>query len=193
MRWHWHGIQRATVSALMLAWLAATALTHAAGAAEAAPPAVAPSDEHNSVILMDPVSELKGSPGSWSVSRTGAGCYLLSPRRTGSSSLAIGRHPKLGLGLFVVSFALSVPKANDGEPVVMLTEGRALNTAGRIVGVQLLFVPLDTADVESSLRELKDNSTLWLRVKHTWIAHGGQGVTAAVAQYGQNCSGRVSG
>jgi hypothetical protein len=190
VHWHWNGVRGAAVSALMWAWLVAPALTHKAGANEAVTPAGA-SGEHDSTKRTDPMSELAGTPESWSVSRTDAGCYLLSPHRTGSSSLAIGRHPKLGLGLFVVSFALAVPNTNNGEPVVILTEGHDLNRVGRIVGTRLLFVPLDNADVESSLQGLKDNGTLWLLLRHTWITHGGQGVAKAVAKYGQDCSGRM--
>src|SRR4051794_5654562 len=71
--------------------------------------------EKNPAKLMDPMSLLENPPNVWSVSRTEAGCYLMSPRRADSSSLGIGRHPKLGLGLFVVRFGLSVPEANAGE------------------------------------------------------------------------------
>jgi hypothetical protein len=192
MRWHWSGARNAAASALTLTWLGTAGLTGEAGANEAVPPAVT-SAEHNSATRMDPMSELAGTPKSWSVSRTDAGCYLLSPRRTGSSSLAIGRHPKWGLGLFVVNFALSVPKENNGEPVVILTEGHGLDGMGRVVGTQLLFIPLDNAKLERGLQTLKDDGTLWLMLRHTWIAHGGQGVAEAVLKYRQDCGGRVSG
>jgi hypothetical protein len=69
-----------------------------------------------------------------------------------------------------------------------LSEGHDLKRIGRIGGTALLFVPLDNADVESSLRDLKDNGTLWLFVRHTWIAHGGRGVAEAVEKYRQDCS-----
>jgi hypothetical protein len=192
MRWHWNGVRHAAASALTLALLAAPGLTLAAGANEAVTQATA-SAEHNTATLMDPMSELAGSPNSWSVSRTDAGCYLLSPRRARSSSLAIGRHPTLGLGLFVVNFALAVPKENDGEPVVILTEGHDLNGIGRVVGTRLLFIPLNNANVERSLQGIKDDGTLWLMLRHSWIAHSGQGVLEAVVKYGQDCSARPSG
>jgi hypothetical protein len=111
----------------------------------------------------------------------------MSPRRSSTSSLAIGQHPKLGLGLFVVGFALSVPAANDGEPVVIRAEGQDLNRVGKIAGIQLLFVPLDRAEVEHAIRGLKDNDMLWLVVRHTSIAHGGKSVAGAVLQYEQDC------
>jgi hypothetical protein len=190
----WKGIRPTAISALILAGLIASASAFGAPAPaehEAATPAGASADD--SVKLMDPMSQLVGTQETWSVSRTEAGCYLISPRRTRSSSLAVGRHPKLGLGLFVVGFALSVPKANTGEPVVIEAEGGDLNRVGRMVGAQLLFVPLDSSDIESSLRSLKDTGLLGLVVRDIWIAHGGQEVTEAVAKYDRDCAHDTTG
>jgi hypothetical protein len=135
------------------------------------------------------MSSLAGSQDAWSVSNTDAGCYLMSPRRTDSSRLAIGRHPKLGAGLFIVNFRLSVPRANAGEPVTIQAAGGDLNRLGRIVGTQLLFVPLDASDISASLLVLKQAGTLGLLIKRTWIAHGGQKAAEAIALYDQaGCS-----
>jgi hypothetical protein len=190
LHWSWNDVRRAAASTLILAGLtvrasaieAATPSAHAAATQAAAPGGYDPAK------LTDPMSLLVTTPDVWSVSRTDAGCYLISPRRRDSSSLAIGRHPELGIGLFIVNFALSVPNANTGEPVVIQAEGGNLDKVGRIVGVRLLFVPLDGADIAGSLRTLKDDGLLGLVVRQTWIAHGGQKVAQAVVRYGEDCA-----
>ena len=63
----------------------------------------------NPMDKIDKLSMLEGSPEGWSVSRTNAGCYLLSPYRRHGGRTAIGRHPELGLGLFAINFALAMP------------------------------------------------------------------------------------
>jgi hypothetical protein len=177
-------IRTGALIGLMLTRLAAPAAAH-----EADTKAPAASAQTDPAKLMDPMSAIMNSPAQWSVSKTEAGCFLLSPHRNGSSNLAIGRHPRLGLGLFVVSFGLSVSNANTGEPVIVKVDGRDINGIGRIVGVRLLFVPLATPDVESSLSWLKDTAALWVVVRNTWILHSGQGVADAVAKYRQDCTG----
>jgi hypothetical protein len=186
LRCPWHGLRYTVLSALVLAGLAAPA--PAEEEHQAAPHSTALT-ERDPAKLMDPMSILETPPNVWSVSRTDAGCYLMSPRRADSSSLAIGRHPKLGLGLFVVRFGLSVPEANAGEPVVIQAKNGDLNKLGRLAGVRLLFVPLDSSDFEGSLQGLAENGTLWLQVRRSWIAHGGQGIAEAVANYRQDCAG----
>jgi hypothetical protein len=136
---------------------------------------------------------IENSSDAWSVSRTEAGCYLISPRRNGASRLAIGRKPAFGTGLFVVNFALALPTGNVGEPVVVQAGGHELNKTGRAIGPELMFVPLDRAELELCLRELKDTGTLWLMVKRAWIAHGGQSVLAAVGQYSEACAADTAG
>jgi hypothetical protein len=42
--------------------------------------------------------------------------------------------------------------------------------------------------MQSVLRELSDTGTLWLEVRHTWIAHGGRGLVAALASYSKACA-----
>jgi hypothetical protein len=94
-------VYQAALFALTLVGLAATVSARdAPPAAAAAPrePAAAGSRGGDAATLTDPMSSLAGSQDAWSVSNTDAGCYLMSPRRTDSSRLAIGRHPKLGAG-----------------------------------------------------------------------------------------------
>ena len=155
----------------MLTGLAAPAMAH-----EAAIPSV-----HETAAP----ALLPGSRDVWSVSRSDAGCYLMSPRRTDGSSLMIGRHPKFGAGLFIMNFGLSVSRANIGEPVVIQAEGGDLGRVGRMIGARLLFVPLGAADIADSLRTLKDAGVLGLVIRQTWMGHGGRHVAEAVVQYGE--------
>jgi hypothetical protein len=112
----------------------------------------------------------------------------LSPRQRTSSSLAIGWRSKHEPGLFLISFALAVPAANVGEPVLVQAGGHQFEGSGRIIGFRLFFVPIDDVEMQSVLRELSDTGTLWLEVRHTWIAHGGRGLMAALASYSKACA-----
>ncbi len=136
----------------------------------------------------DPMSMIPGSNNAWSVSRIATGCYLISPRRTGSSSLAIGRNIKLGLGLFLVNLPLAAPIGGPRETVVVRAEDTKVIGAGQIVGRGTLFVPLTDSDTALSLQELRDTGTLWVMLRHTWIAHDGQGILPALADYGRTCT-----
>lgn len=144
---------------------------------------------------VDPLSLIGGSAESWSVSRTDAGCYLISPHRAEGSRLAIGQHPVFGLGLLAVSLRLSLPRGTTDEPVTIQADGQELKKIGRISGTNVVFVALDRAEAEASLQELGAAGTLWLMVRHTWIAHGGRAVQAAIAEYGRVCAdaGRAAG
>jgi len=190
LHWSWIDVWRAAASMVMLAGLPVrvSAIETAIPSAHESATQAGDPGGYDPARLTDPMSVLATTPDVWSVSRTDAGCYLISPRRTDSSSVAIGRHPTLGVGLFIVNFALSVPNANAGEPVVIQAEGGDLDRVGRIVGVRLLFVPLDSADVARSLRALKDDGLLGLVVRQTWIAHGGEKVAQAVARYSEDCA-----
>src|SRR5260370_571343 len=77
-----------------------------------------------STLPIDKLSLIEGSSDEWSVSRSDAGCYLMSPRRKSTSRLAIGRHPTLGMGLFAASFALALAGEGALEPVVIRADGR---------------------------------------------------------------------
>ncbi|HEX3575617.1 MAG TPA: hypothetical protein VHU42_13525 [Rhodopila sp.] len=169
----------------MLAGLPALAGQAAPALAEVADPAP---HKPRSAVPADPLALIPFSGDAWSVSRTEAGCYLLSPRAPGGSSLAIGWRSKQEQGLFLSGLALAVPRASPGEPVPIQAAGREITGLGRMVGFKLLFVPLAAADMESILRELRDNGTLWLKVRDTWIAHGGLGSLPAVATYSQTCA-----
>ena len=135
-----------------------------------------------------PMSLIEGSRDAWSVSRTETGCFLLSASRVKASRLAIGRSPTLGLGLFAVDFALAVHGPDATEPVDIKLDDGDLHRAGRMAGASLLLVPLSQQDVDGSLRTLATDGTLWLGVRSTWLAHGGQNVKAAVADYAKQCT-----
>jgi hypothetical protein len=141
-----------------------------------------------SILPLDRLSQIEGSNDEWSVSRSDAGCYLMSPRRKSTSRLAIGRHPTLGVGLFAVSFALALAGEGAVEPVVIRASGRELARPGRTVAPNLLLVKLDATEVEACLAELREQGVLWLGIRNAWLAHGGRGVDAAVAQYGRECT-----
>ena len=57
-----------------------------------------------------------------------------------------------------------------------------------MVGPSLLHVPLSQLDVDSALRTLVADGTLWLQIRNTWLAHGGQNVKAAIADYTKQCT-----
>jgi len=63
-----------------------------------------------------------------------------------------------------------------------------LEKAGSMTANNLLFAPLNDAEVQQSLQGLRETSTLWLKLRGTWIAHGGLGAAEAVARYGQTCA-----
>lgn len=170
--------------AILLMLTVAVAPTHAhepaaapdtAGKGHASPPA-------------HPISLIEGSQGAWTVSRTETGCFLLSATRAKASRLAIGRSPALGLGLFAVDFALAVHGPDATEPVDIKLDDGEMHRAGRMAGPSLLLVPLSQQDVDGSLRTLAADGTLWLRIRSTWLAHGGQNVKAAIADYTKQCT-----
>lgn len=137
---------------------------------------------------VDPLSLIEGNADAWSVSRTEAGCYLLSPYRRGSSRLAIGRHPTLGLGLFAVGFALAMPATNVNEPVVIQANGEEHTKAARLVANKLIFIPLTPAEADGAVQELRESGALWLMVRQIWVVHGGMGVQAGIAAYAAACA-----
>lgn len=162
----------------MLALVGNQAAAHdAAPAAPAKPGAIIP----------DGLQLVEGNPDSWSVSKGDAGCYLISARRKSSSSLALGRHPKYGFGLFAVNLALALPKSDPRQPVVVQANDQQFEKAGRMVDLGLLFVPLERAETATDLQEIQDKGTLWISVRGTWIGHGGLGAKAAVEEYGKTC------
>jgi hypothetical protein len=178
--WLWRHVRRAAVTMLLLTGLAAPA--EAAAVSDPAPPTDAP------MRPSDPLSLIRASHDSWTVSNTDAGCYLLSPQQKTNSSLAIGWRRKDEPGLFLISFALAVPVTNLGEPVLVQAGGHQFEGAGRNIGFRLFFVPIDDTEMSSVLKELGDTGTLWLEVRHTWIAHGGRGLLAALATYRTACA-----
>lgn len=173
-------VRRGAMLPLLLACLT---LPGGIAIASVPPPAASPASQP-----ADPLSMLPGNSNAWSVSRIETGCYLISPRRSGSSSLAIGRNTKLGLGLFLVNLPLAVPVGGAKEPVVIRTEDTKVIGAGQVVGRGTLFVPLDDAKADLSLQELRDTGTLWVMLRHTWIAHDGHGIVAALAEYARTCT-----
>ena len=176
-------------AALLAAALWASCLAAPASASDAAHgPAPSGPKAPGSSKPLDPMALIEGSADAWSVSRTEAGCYLMSPYRVEASRLAIGRHPTLGLGLFAVSLRLSVPLGGDEPVAIQAVDGQELRKAGRMTGANVLFVPLDQAEAGASLRALQESGTLWLSVRRTWIAHAGHLVQDAVAHYARACA-----
>ncbi len=175
---------------LLGAALWASCIAAPASASDAAHgPAPSGSKTPTSSKPLDPVALIEGSADAWSVSRTEAGCYLMSPYRAEASRLAIGRHPTLGLGLLAVSLRLAVPEGANEPVAIQVADGQEIRKAGRLTGANVLFVPLDQADVDASLRALQESGALWLSVRRTWIAHGGHAVPDAIAHYVRACVG----
>jgi hypothetical protein len=177
--------RRMVTTALLLAVAANTCISPAL-AHEATPAEAAPGKSHSGPPIL-PVSLIEGSQNAWSVSRTEAGCYLLSPRRKNSSRLAVGQSPTLGLGLFAVHFALAMPGREATEPVTMWVENAALRKDGRMVGANLLFVPLAPAELASVARTLDSAGTIWLEIRGASLAHAGQDVKGALAAFQEQC------
>ena len=157
------------------------ALGHEAAQVEAAP------GKRRSGPPTLPISLIEGSQDAWSMSRTEAGCYLLSPHRKGSSRLAIGRSPTFGLGLFAVHFALAMPGGDATELVTIRTEDATLRKDGRIVGEKLRIVPLAPPELASAMRTLASAETLWLEIHGASLAHAGQDVKKALAAFQGQC------
>jgi hypothetical protein len=175
----WQAARAVGLTALLLAGFAAPAPAEVSDQAPNKPRSAPPAD---------PLSLIPISGDTWSVSHTDAGCFLLSPRQPGGTSLAVGWRSKQQRGLFLIGLALAVPRANNGEPVLIQVAGHEIAASGRMVGIKLFFVPLGPAEMESILQELRDDGTLWLKVRHTWIAHGGLGLMPAVSIYSQTCA-----
>lgn len=135
----------------------------------------------------DPILAIGGSAGSWSVSRTDAGCYAMSPLNKTSSRLAIGRHPALGAGMFVIDLALAVSRSDNSEPVVFLVAGERHEKTGRMVANRLLFIPLTPPDLDAEFAELKENGVIWLEIRQAFLGHGGRETRETVAAYGEAC------
>lgn len=135
----------------------------------------------------DPILAIGGSASSWSVSRTDAGCYAMSPVNKTSSRIAIGRHPTLGAGMFVIDLGLAVSRADNSEPVVFLVAGERHQKTGRMVANRLLFIPLTPPDIEAEFEELKENGVIWLEIRQAFLGHGGREARETVAAYGETC------
>ena len=177
--------RRMATAALLLA-VGTNACIPLALAHEDAPAEAAPGKRRSGASIL-PISLIEGSQDAWSVSRTQAGCYLLSPHRKNSSRLAVGQSPTLGLGLFAVHFALAMPGREATEPVTIRAEDATLRKNGRMVGENLLFVPLAPAELASAMRTLDSAGTLWLEIHGASLAHGGQDVRKALAEFQGQC------
>ena len=177
--------RRMATAALLLAVATNTCIPLAL-AHEGAPVEAAPGKRRSGAPVL-PISLIEGSQNAWSVSRTEAGCYLLSPRRKDSSRLAVGQSPTLGLGLFAIHFALAMPGREATEPVTIRAEDATLRKDGRMVGENLLFVPLAPAELASAMRMLDSIGTLWLEIRGASLAHGGQDVKGALAAFQGQC------
>ncbi len=143
----------------------------------------------SSVIPHDPIFSIEGSLDAWSVSHDEVGCFLLSPRRKGSSRLAIGLHPTFGFGLYAVGFAMAVRVADPTAPVLIRAGGRETKKVGRMISNELFFIPLDRAETVVDLKELREAGALWLFIRDTWISHSGKAVAAAIDSYEKVCGG----
>lgn len=143
----------------------------------------------SSVIPHDPIFSIEGSLDAWSVSQDEVGCFLLSPRRKGSSRLAIGLHPTFGFGLYAVGFAMAVRITDPTAPVLIRAGGQEMKKVGRMISHELFFIPLDRAETVVGLRELRESGALWLFIRDTWIAHSGKAVAAAIDSYEKVCGG----
>lgn len=167
--------------------LAALLLGMAGAASAAAPEPGSKPSRSRAGLPINAVSLIEGSDESWSVSETGIGCYLLSPRRKKASRIAIGRSQEFGLGLFLVNVALSLPETSSVVTVALRTDDGQLDKNARMAGAGLVFVPLSKAEIDRALRTLTTDGRIWVVIRDTWISHEGLDVTGAAAAFHKQC------
>jgi hypothetical protein len=181
-------MQRAVLVASLVC-LVGPALAQEAGQ-QAPPLPVTSPQERRASRPTDALAMIDGSATAWSVSDTGAGCYLMSPYRSATSRVAIGLHPTFGLGLFALNVPISVAGGTAAEPVTIQLDDRTMDKPGHVMSTGLLFVPLDPPEVAAALRTLQATGSLWFQIRTAWITHAGQGLPDALAAYGRICSSR---
>jgi hypothetical protein len=173
-------------SALAVLWLCLAAPSTVIAAEET--PHVSDTKDRKPAAPKDPLSLIEGSPNAWSVSRTDAGCYLLSPQRDKASHLALGWHPTLGLGLFMVNFALALPSRDLSEPMRIEADGLTISKTAHLVGNRLLFAALAPAEADSVIAALREQGLLWEMVRQTRMSHGGLALPAALDEFATTCA-----
>ncbi len=166
---------------------AAVILGGLARSAQAAEPPAPPPSGSRARPPADPILAIEGSATSWFVSKSGAGCYAMSPNSKADSRIAIGRHPTLGSGIFVIDLGLAVSRSDNHETVEVMVDGAPRAKDGQVVVAKLLFVPLAPAELDSQLRELQATGVIWLQVRGAWLGHAGHRLAEAVAVYGKDC------
>lgn len=139
----------------------------------------------------DPVFAIMGSPDAWSVSRDGAGCYVMSPWRRQTSRMVLGIHPKFGAGLYAVGLPTSVPDDDRTTRVLVRTEAGDVARVAVMVAPDLLFVRLSPEEFSQGLVEVGRAGVLWLSVRGTWVSHSGKAPAEAVETYRKDCAGWV--
>jgi hypothetical protein len=136
----------------------------------------------------NPLSEITADGGNWSSVRVPVGCFLVAPSDIRGEKMMIGQHRDLGLGIAVVGLQLSQPPNSPGEPVIVAAGGREMTRVGRLVSPGVMFVPLDADDMGLVLREVWTAGALWLTLRDTAIARGGQNAQKALEAYGHLCA-----
>lgn len=139
----------------------------------------------------DPMFSITGSTNAWSVSSSEAGCYLISPWRYQTSRLALGLHPKLGLGLYAVGFAMAVPSKSRSVPVIIRTEVGEVGKVGTLVSPDFFFVPLTLDELSADLTEISRSGALWVSIQDTWISHAGRSDSDTADSYRKKCAAWV--
>lgn len=141
--------------------------------------------------VRDPVFAIMGSPDAWSVSRDGAGCYVMSPWRRQTSRMVLGIHPKFGAGFYAVGLPTSVPDDDRTTRVLVRTEAGDVAKVAALVAPDLLFVRLSPEEFSQGLAELGRAGVLWFSVRGTWVSHSGKAPAEAVETYRKDCAGWV--
>ena len=167
------------------AWLLLAALAvplPAAAAEEEKKSGSHPAPERN------PLSDIVAGGGDWSAARVPVGCFLVAPNAAHGEKMMIGQHRDLGLGIALVDLPLSQPANSPGEPVTIAAGGRDMTRVARLVSPGVMFISLDAADMGLALREIWTAGAIWLTLRDTAIAYGGQNAQKALEGYGHLCA-----
>jgi len=136
----------------------------------------------------DPLYDIVADGGDWSSARVPVGCFLVSPKDSRGEKMLIGQHRDLGLGIALVDLALSQAPNSPGEPVIIGAGGRDMTRIARLVSPGVMFISLDAGDMGLVLREIWTAGAIWLTLRDTAIAQGGENAQKALEAYGHLCA-----
>ncbi len=160
-------------------------------AALAMPPAAAAEEKKGASRAAperDPLFGIASDGDDWSATRVPFGCFLVAPNDARGEKMVIGQHRDLGLGIALVDLPLSQPTNSPGEPVTIAAGGRDIIRSARLVSPGVMFISLDAGDMGLVLREIWTAGSIWMTLRDTAIAYGGQNAQKGMEAYGHLCA-----